>query len=99
MQQPYEISVETGISEAKGISLSVSAYPNPATDYLTVKVGDYETANLQFMVFDINGKLLQEVKCTGTETKIYIQGFPAAIYFVKVIDNKKEIKTFRVIKN
>jgi hypothetical protein len=34
----YEISVVTGIDEAKGINLSVTAYPNPTTDYLTLEV-------------------------------------------------------------
>jgi hypothetical protein len=38
VQQPFEISVVTGIEEAKGINLSVSAYPNPTTDYLELKV-------------------------------------------------------------
>ncbi len=38
VQQPFEISVVTGIKEAKDISLSVSAYPNPTSDYLIVKV-------------------------------------------------------------
>lgn len=98
VQQPYEISVVTGIPEAEDISLSVSAYPNPTTDYLTVKVENYKTANLQYMVFDINGKLLQQVKCTGNETNINIQDYPAANYFVKVLDNKKEIKVFKIIK-
>ena len=98
VQQPYEISVVTGIKEAKGINLSVSAYPNPATDYLTVKVENYKTDNLQYQVFDINGKLLQSVKATGQETSINIQDYPAANYFVKVIDNKKEIKAFKIIK-
>lgn len=98
VQQPFEISVVTGIAEAKGISLEVSAYPNPTTDYLTVKVENYETARLQYIVFDINGKLLQQVKCTGNETSIDIQDYPAANYFVKVLDNQKVIKTFKVLK-
>jgi len=98
IQQPYEISVVTSIPEAKDIVLNVTAYPNPTTDYLTVKVENYETANLQYQIFDINGKLLQTVKATGVETNINIQDYPAANYFVKVIDNKKEIKVFKIIK-
>ena len=98
VQQPYEISVVTGIYEAKDINLSVSAYPNPTTNYLTVKVENYETVNLQYMVFDINGKLLQTVKATGDETKIKTNNLTPANYFVKVIDNKKEIKVFKIIK-
>ncbi len=99
VQQPYEISVVTGIKEAEGINLSVLAYPNPATDYLTVKVENYKTDNLQYQVFDINGKLLQTVNATGQETSINIQDYPVANYFIKVLDNKKEIKVFKIIKS
>ena len=99
VQQPFEISVVTGIPEAKGINLSVSAYPNPATDYLTVKVENYDTDKLQYLIFDINGKFLQQVKSTGNETNINIQDYPAANYFVKVLDNNREIKVFKIIKN
>jgi len=98
VQQPYEISEVTGIKEAEDINLSVSAYPNPATNYLTVKVENYKTDNLQYMVFDINGKLLQTVKATGQETKIETSNLVPSNYFVKVIDNKKEIKVFKIVK-
>ena len=99
VQQPYEISVITSIPEAKDINLSISAYPNPATDYLTVKVENYETANLLFQVFDINGKLLQTVNATGQITKIKTNNLVPSNYFVKVFDNQKEIKVFKIIKN
>lgn len=33
VQQPYEISVVTGIEEASGIELEFSVYPNPASDF------------------------------------------------------------------
>ncbi len=99
VQQPFEISVVSGIEEAKGINLSVSAYPNPVTNYLTIKVENYETANLQYQILDINGKLLQSVKATGQETKIETNKLAPAIYFVKVLDNKKEIKIFKIIKS
>jgi len=98
VQQPYEISVVTSIPEAKDISLNVTAYPNPTTDYLTIKVENYETANLQYQIFDINGKLLKKVNATGIETKIETNNLMPANYFVKIIDNKKEIKVFKIIK-
>jgi hypothetical protein len=98
VQQPYEISVETAIPEAEGISLNVLAYPNPTTDYLTVRIENYETADLRFLVFDINGKLLQIVKATGNETKINANRLTSGSYFVKVLDNQKAIKVFKIIK-
>jgi len=98
VQQPYEISVVTSIPEVKDINLSVSAYPNPTSNYLTVKVENYKTANLQYMVFDLNGKLLQTVKATGSETQIETSELVSGNYFVKVLDDKKEIKVFKIIK-
>ena len=98
VQQPYEISVVTGIPEAKGINLSVSAYPNPTTDYLTISVKNFELSTLNFQLYDINGKLLQSVKATGQETQIETNNLVPANYFVKVVDNEKVIKVFKIIK-
>ena len=99
VQQPFEISVVTGIEEAKGINLSVSAYPNPTTDYLTLEVKDVELLNLHFQMYDMNGKLLQNEKITGNQTSIVMSNLVPATYFVKVIQGNKEFKTFKIIKN
>jgi len=99
VQQPYEISVVTGLEETKGINLSVSAYPNPTTDYLTLEVKDVELLNLHFQLYDMNGKLLQNEKITGNQTSIVMSNLLPATYFVKVIQGNKEVKTFKIIKN
>jgi hypothetical protein len=97
--QPYEISVITGIEGAKSIKLSVTAYPNPATDYLILEVKDFELSTLTFQLYDMNGKLLQSEKITGNKTRIVIDHLVPANYLVKVTQGNKEIKTFKVIKN
>jgi len=99
VQQPFEISVITEIKEAKGINLIISAYPNPTINYLTLNVENYETVNLQYQIFDINGKLLKTIKVTDNKTQIRMSNLAPANYFVKVLDNKKEIKVFKIIKN
>jgi hypothetical protein len=99
VQQPYEISVVTAIEEAKGINLSVSAYPNPTTDYLTLEVKDFELSNLHFQLYDMSGKLLQSEKITGNQTSIIMSNLVPAVYFVKVTQGNKEVKTFKIIKN
>jgi len=99
VQQPYEISVVTGIEEAKGINLSVTAYPNPTTDYLTLRIDEFEISNLSYQLYDMNGKLLQSEKITGNQTSIVMSNLVPANYFVKVIQVNKEVKTFKIIKN
>ncbi len=99
VQQPFEISEVTGIEEAKGITLQCSAYPNPTTDFLTLKVENYDNTNLSYQLFDMNGKLLENKKIDSNQTSIVMSNLVPASYFVKVTDNNKEVKTFKIIKN
>ena len=76
VQQPYEISVVTGLEEAQSINLSVTAYPNPTTDYLTLRIDEFEISNLSFQLYDMNGKLLQNEKITGNQTPARADIYP-----------------------
>ena len=101
VQQPYEISV-AGIDEANGISLKVTAYPNPTTDYLTLEIDASTSLSIQSMsyqLYDIQGKVLQNQKITGYRTSIDMNNLVPSTYFVKVIQENKAVKTFKVIKN
>ncbi|MBZ0241866.1 MAG: T9SS type A sorting domain-containing protein [Bacteroidales bacterium] len=97
VQQAFEISV-VGIEEANGIQLSVAAYPNPSTDYLTLEVKDFEPSTLSFQLFDMQGKLLQSQQLTNSQTRIVMSELVPAIYFVKVIEGDREVKTFKIVK-
>ena len=99
VQQPYEISVVTGLEEAQSINLSVTAYPNPTTDYLTLRIDEFEISNLSYQLYDMNGKLLQNEKIAGNQTSIVMSNLVPATYFVKVVQGNREIKTFKIIKN
>jgi hypothetical protein len=99
VQQPFEISVVTGIEEAGEVNLMLSAYPNPATDFVILKVVNYDSPNLSWELFDINGNILEKEKIEGTETTIRFENRSPSVYFLKVTDNNKMIKTFKIIKN
>jgi len=102
VQQPFEISVVTAIEEAKGINLNVSAYPNPANDYLQLKIDASTTLSFQSMtyqLYDIQGKLLIHKKVEDNNTSIPLNGFAPGTYFLKITNNNKEVKTFKIIKN
>ena len=99
VQQPYEISVVTAIEEAKDITLSVSAYPNPTSDYLTLHIEEIDILILSYQLLDMNGKLLQNEKITGDQTNIVMSNLEPATYIMKVIQENKEVKTFKIIKN
>ena len=98
VQQSFEISVLTGLKEAKSINLSVTAYPNPTTDYLQLKVESEKLKDLSYQLYDISGKLLQSEKITGSQTSIVMSNLLPSTYFVKVTERNKEVKTFKIVK-
>jgi len=98
IQQPFEISVVTAIEEAKEISLNCMAYPNPATDFLILKIEGALKTQCIVSLYDINGKLLQVKKLESNETSIFVGNLVPATYFLKVDQNNKEIKSFKIIK-
>lgn len=101
MQQPYEISVVTGIEETT-INLIVTAYPNPTTNFLILKVDASITlsiSSLSYQLYDLQGKLLQNKKVEDNETSIVMSNFVPATYFVRIIQGNKEVKRFKIIKN
>jgi hypothetical protein len=101
VQQPYEISIVTAIEETHGISLSVSAYPNPTDGFLQLKVDVSTTAitlPMTCLIYDMDGKLLQSKQLSSFETQIDMGMYVQSVYFVKVIQNNKLLKTFKIIK-
>lgn len=99
VQQPYEISIVSGIEEANGINLILTTYPNPTSEYVMLKIENYKTEKLIYWLYDINGKLIENKKIEGIETMLVLSDLPNAIYMLKVTENKKELKTFKIVKN
>ena len=98
VQQPYEISIVLGIDN-HSTNLGLSAYPNPTTNYLTLNVGNFELSTLNFQLYDISGKLIESRKIISSAEIIAMENLPSANYFLKVTNNNKEVKTFKIIKN
>ena len=98
VQQPFEISVVTSVVEAEGIDLVVSAFPNPVTDHLMLRVDRYDFESLHYQLFDVNGRMVKTGMITSPETLIDMTGFARATYLLRLLDEDKEIKTFRIIK-
>lgn len=98
VQQPYEISVISGIDDAT-TSLTFSVFPNPTVDKLTLRVESVDTRNLKYYLFDIGGKLVEFKLVEDVETTISMGSLMPSIYFLRITDGFKEIKTFKIIKN
>ncbi|MGF1587001.1 MAG: T9SS type A sorting domain-containing protein [Bacteroidales bacterium] len=99
VQQPFEISVVTSIEGTSGITVEMAVYPNPVTDHLILRVIDYDREDLSYQLFDIRGGLVANAKVTSIETTIMMGACTPGVYLLRVNDNIREVKTFRIIKN
>ncbi len=99
VQQPYEISIISGIKEAIGITMECSVYPNPTKDFLTLKVENYKLETLSYQLYDVTGKLIENKIIEGNLTNIAMSSLNASLYFLKVLQGRTEVKTFKIVKN
>jgi hypothetical protein len=99
VQQPYEISVLVGIGTIENNDALVFVYPNPATDLMSISISSNDIKKFNYQLFDLNGKLIESKKIEDHLTKIDMSALDPAGYFLKVVQNNKEVKTFIIIKN
>jgi hypothetical protein len=101
VQQPVEISLVLGV-EDNLISLNLQAYPNPTSNYLTLNISflsSLSSESMNYQLFDITGKLIKNKKITSAAEIISLENLSSATYFLKVVNNNQELKTFKIIKN
>ena len=74
--------------------LSVSIYPNPTTDKITLAFDELISGKLQLSIYDQRGKLvMEENRESEVELTYSLEGLAAGNYFVKVNTSTKEYVT------
>lgn len=97
VQQPYEISVITGLPDP-GIDLDCRVYPNPARDKLVLHLQHYDTEDLQYRLYNLKGELMQVKRITADKTHINMAGLVNATYVLNIVSEQKTITSFKIIK-
>ena len=98
VQHSYHISVLPEITNIKGINLNVQVYPNPTTDILTLEVENFSSGKMEYLVSDIQGKLLQHVRITEPKTSIEMEHLPPSTYILNLVKDNNLVKSFKIIK-
>ncbi len=88
-----EITYSNTIMLTLKSGVTISVYPNPVTDKLTIQQFG-TTKNTTAILSDGHGKLLQQVKITGQNHVINMEGYPAGVYVLKLGDGT----VFKVMK-
>lgn len=95
----------TAIDKLIDLGFGISAFPNPASesvilrfDHMPDKQTDWLGKDYYFQLYDLSGKLLIYKHIEDMETVILMASFIPSTYFLKIIKNNKEIRTFKIIK-
>ena len=97
VQQPFEISI-LGLDNYH-INLVMQTYPNPTKDYLVLNVHALDLSNMIFQLYDVNGRLIETRTMFSPIETICMMNLPSSVYVLKVTNNNKEVKSFKIIKN
>ncbi len=98
VQHTYEIYT-VSIDETN-LDISLTAFPNPTTENLTLQINDFKNKKLIYQLFDIQGKLIYNGQIIEKQTKINTANLPNASYFIHLVNQEnKKVQSFQIIKN
>lgn len=88
----------TAVSELPELGYTINAFPNPTTNYLKLKLEKDYPENIGYSLMDINGKVLLNGEVYNGETNISFESLATGTYFIKIFQDRKEVKTIKVVK-
>ena len=83
--------------EQNDLNASISIYPNPADDYLTISNNNTEIETIQLYSV-LGNKVFEKTDINNLSESINISNLPSGIYLLKAIDSEKRSATKRLIK-
>jgi hypothetical protein len=87
-----KLTSTAGIKENKSVTLSV--YPNPASEYLTV--ASTVTGEMNVSIIDVLGKEVFEDRFSGSK-KIDLEHFATGVFIVSITNNEGYAQTRRIV--
>jgi hypothetical protein len=93
-----EVSVSTGSSDARDIKNEYSVYPVPAKDHIILRKEYTGISITNYKLSDMSGNIIQSSEAENIETVIVLNNLLPGMYILKVFEDKREVKTFKIIK-
>ncbi len=88
-------AVGVTVSENK---LLVSVYPNPATDYITINIPEFNNSDYYIKIATITGNTILSQLVNVATTTVSIADYPAGIYYISISNNNGQTWVGKVVK-
>ena len=93
----HETTALTGIFHKDGVISMARNEPGTATSEFFISFAGEEYIDSEYMLSDINGKMITRNMIISAQTKVIIEGLPSAIYILKVKTLKAK-SSYKIIK-
>jgi len=92
------VLVATAIDEKDGLPFTLTVYPNPAREWIEVRLYDADWKDFTFQLQDVGGRLLCKVIPQGNTTRIPMTQYGAGLYLLKAMQSDKESVVLEIVK-
>lgn len=91
-----EVSL-TGKGNIKETINSISVFPNPATNYFTIRYNSSKEVKVNAVLYNLNGKAVWVSGAMNASalngSKVVVNNFASGLYYLKIMDEKGEIQS------
>lgn len=100
VQQPFEIIDVSAIKEFPSEICSIVVFPNPTTKYVTISTQNTtQIENFCYQLLDANGRIIKTKAIQSENEQIDFSELLPSIYFLKIFQENREVKNFKIVKS
>lgn len=89
----------TAIEDSPLFDVNITAYPNPASAFITIENSEDLQKELSIEFSDIQGKVYLKEEFSDAKKQINLDAFSSGVYFLNIKSQGITIKTFKIIKD
>ena len=91
----------TGINsdENLGNAKNITVYPNPATEWISIRYSDNLPANGQLIIYSLDGKEVYKELLTAKNQQIPVSSLQKGVYFVSLVAGEQKMFRDRLVIN
>lgn len=91
----------TEIKELKSEAIQTKVYPNPASDWVNIKITGTKDSKTVIQLYDLNGTCVYSKKlapCEYIEEKLDLSDLPEQVYILKIFSGKEHACSYKIRK-
>ena len=89
----------TNIYENPLLEFTIIAFPNPTSDFISLKVESTKVESMQYTITDLSSRVLQIGKVLYETKQINFSNYAVGTYLISITQNNQLLKSFQIIKN